>query len=507
MWRGWIFLVGCFLGSMPVSMEASVGSELTSTAFERIRGWREDPVKFVLEELKAEPDGWQAEALRAFAAPSRRRIAMKASKGPGKTALLSWCVLNFLSCYGEKGSHPKGAATSITYDNLKDNLWSELAKWMGRSQFLSNAFEWTKERIFARDHPETWFFSARTWPRTGDPRQQSDTLAGMHADYVLFVLDESGGIPDAVMSAAEGGLATGKWCKIIQAGNPTHLEGPLYRACTNERHLWTLIEITGDPDDPHRSQRISEVWAKEQIEKYGRDNPWVQVNVFGKFPPGSLNTLLSAEEISASMKRHLREDDFSFAQKRLGVDVARFGSDRTVLFPRQGLAAFRPVEMRNARSHDIAARIALAKRTWGAELELVDDTGGYGAGVIDALIQAGHAPIPVNFSGKASDPRFLNKRAEMWFAMAEWVKRGGALPADSQLMRELVTPTYTFSNGKFQIEDKEQIKTRLGFSTDMGDALCLTFALAEMPKTSWEAVKSDSPGTLKYDYEPLPLDS
>ena len=140
----------------------------------RLVEWRRDPVRMVVDEFHATPDEWQADALRAFADPSIRRIAMKACKGPGKTALLAWCIWNFLSCYGDDGSHPKGAATSITQDNIDDNLWPELAKWQARSEWFKTAFEWQKTRIVARDHPETWFFSKRTWPRSGDKRRHGE---------------------------------------------------------------------------------------------------------------------------------------------------------------------------------------------------------------------------------------------------------------------------------------------------------------------------------------------
>ena len=470
----------------------------------KVKRWRKDPVFFVVDELKAKPDDWQAEGLRMFGDPKKRRIAVQACKGPGKTAFLSWCILNFMACYGDQDSHPKGAATSITYDNLRDNLWPEIARWQTRSEYLKAAFTWTKERYFANDYPETWFFSARSWPRSADAQQQANTLAGLHADFLLFVLDESGGIPDAVMAAGEGGLATGKWSKILQAGNPTHSEGPLYRAATTERHLWELISITGDPDDSHRSPRISVQWAREQIEKYGRDNPWVLVNVFGRFPPSSINALLGADEVEAAMRRTHDESAYSFAQKRLGVDVARFGDDRTVIFPRQGLAAFKPAEMRNARTHDIAARIAQAKAKWGSEMEFVDDTGGWGAGVIDSLLTAGHAPVPVNFAGKAVDPRYFNKRSEMWFSMADWVKRGGALPHVPEMARELTVPTFTFVNGKFRLEEKDQIKERLsGQSPDLADALALTFAMPDMPTRVGIHAVLDKPGKVAADYDPF----
>lgn len=469
----------------------------------RIKTWREDPVTFVREHFHVEPDAWQAEVLRAFGDPQQRRLAMRAAKGPGKTAVLAWCIWNFLACYGLKGSHPKGAATSISYDNLRDNLWSELSKWQQRSEFLRQTFTWTKERIFANDHPETWFFSSRAWSKSSDDQQQANTLAGLHADFLLFVLDESGGIPDAVMAAAEGGLATGIWGKILQAGNPTHLEGPLYRACTRERQLWSIFTITGDPDDPQRSPRISVQWAREQIEKYGADDPWVLVNVFGQFPPSSLNALLSPDEVEAAMRRTVREDAITFAQKRIGVDVARFGDDRTVLFPRQGLMAFLPTILRGARTDVVAARVAQGKAKWSSELELIDDSGGYGGGVIDALQLGGITAYPVHGSGRATDARYFNLRSETWFLLAAWVKGGGCLPLLPELTKELVTPTYTFVKGKFRLEEKDQIKQRLGCSPDLADALALTFALPDQPGGQAPRWMTERGTQTVHDYDPL----
>ena len=462
----------------------------------RLQRWRADPVAMVREAFAAEPDPAQVEILRAF--PAKQRIAAKASKGPGKTAALAWCAWNFLATR----PHPNIAATSITGDNLSDGLWKEMAKWRARSAFFTEAFEWTRTRIFAKDHPETWFMSARTWPRSADPQSQADTLAGLHADYLLFIMDESGGIPDSVMAAAEAGLSTGLETKLLQAGNPTMLSGPLYRASTSERHLWHLVEITGDPDDPNRSPRVDAQWAREQIEKYGRDNPWVMVNVLGKFPPASINVLLGPDDVSEAMRRAPREDAFVWSAKVLGVDVARFGDDRTVIFPRQGVCAFNPVVMRNARSHEIAARVAQAMDKWEADAVFVDDSGGFGAGVIDQLLQGGYNVIPVSFSGKATDPRYLNKRAEMHFEAAEWVKRGGALPNLPEIAREATAATYTFHGGKFQIEDKEQIKVRVGASPDLWDAFCLTFAMPIAPPQRHGVPGIAARGNYRSDYEP-----
>lgn len=476
-----------------------------SGAAQRLKRWREDPVAFVTEELGVEDlDHFQVETLRAF--PHNQRIAMKASKGPGKTATLAWCAWNFLATR----PHPKIAATSITADNLSDNLWAEMSKWQSRSQYLKEQFSWTKTRIFAKDHPETWFMSARTWSKSADAQQQADTLAGLHAEYLLFLIDEAGGVPDAVAAAAEGGLAVGTETKFLIAGNPTMLSGPLYRACTKERKLWFVVTINADPDSPTRAKRVSVQWARDQIEKYGRDNPWVKVNVFGEFPPGSLNSLLTVDEVQAAMKRVLRPEVYNFQQKRIGVDVARFGDDRSVIYFRQGKNAKVPPRIfRNARTDELAGYAMQAKIDLGSESEFVDDTGGYGAGVIDHLILNKYAPIPVNFSGKAMDPRYLNKRAEMYFNLAKWIRDGGALWNDPDLQEELTQMQYMYVNGKFQIEDKQQLKDRIGVSPDVSDALAMTFAHPEMPASNYSGVTESgiillpNRGKVEMDFDPF----
>jgi phage terminase large subunit len=473
----------------------------------KIKTWRKNPCQYVLDHFQVTPDKWQEQALNAFASgdESTLRISLTACAGPGKSAALAWMGWNFLSCYGDRGEHPKGAAVSITATNLKDNLWAELSKWQSRSEFLMRTFKWTQERIFAVDHASTWFLSARSFSKSANAEEQGRTLSGVHSKYVLFLIDESGDIPITVGKAAEQALSTSpRFGKIVQAGNPTSKDGMLYAASTSLRHLWYVIRITGDPDDPNRSPRIGLEWAKEQIRTYGRENPWVMAFILGLFPPGSLNTLLSIEDVEAAMSRTPHDDSYTLSQKRLGVDVARFGLDETILFPRQGLLAFKPADMRGARSHEIAARIAMAEMKWGHEVEFVDDTGGYGSGVIDARIQGGASPIGINAAGKADDPRYLNKRAETWFRMAEWVKRGGCLVRDPQLIRELTVPTYWFQNGKFQLEPKDLIKEKLGQSPDRADALCLTFAWVEMPtRPKVPGMKEGSSLLAEYDpYDP-----
>jgi len=245
-------------------------------------------------------------------------------------------------------------------------------------------------------------------------------------------------------------------------------------------------------------------WAREQIKTYGRDDHWVMAYILGQFPPTSINALIGPEEVEASMNRYVAPDKYNFSQKRLGIDAARFGDDSWVITPRQGLVAFKPVEMRNPRSNEVAARVARGKEKWGSELEFFDGTGGYGSGAIDALIQSGHDPIEVQFGGKAIDPRYFNKRSEMWFEMIKWIRRGGKVTKNRIYIKELSTPTYTFQNGKFRLEEKEQIKKRLGFSPNYGDSLALTFAQPEAPAnliSELQAITGNR--NHKSDYDPL----
>jgi phage terminase large subunit len=469
---------------------------VSAIATSELNRWKKNPPLFVREVLKVTPDPWQDDVLAAF--PHHPRIALKACKGPGKTALEAWLAWNFLVTRTE----PKIAATSVSGDTLADNLWAEMAKWQARAPMLQEAFEWTKTRIFARERPETWWMSARTWAKTADRAKLGQTLAGLHADYILFILDESGGIPDGVMASAEAALSSCVEGHIVQAGNPTHLEGPLWRACTSERRLWHVTEITGDPDDPKRTPRVRVEWAREQIEKYGRDNPWVLVNVFGKFPPASLDTLIGPDECRAAIARAWRPEDVAGAAKILGVDVARFGDDASVIFPRQGLVAQAPIRFRNIDGTQGAGAVARKWRDWGADACFVDDTGGFGGSWIDNLRRLGRTPIGVHFAGRANDPRYDNKRTEMYFEAVEWIRRGGQLPpggASDELIAALSQTTYSFRGDRLLLEPKEQVKARLGYSPDDADAFALTFA---QPVTA-RAGASGGTGRVIVDYDPL----
>ena len=492
----------------------------------RLAYWREPPYgacRFVQDQFGATPDKWQERFLVAFCDPAIQRISLQACAGPGKTCAEAWAGWYFeatqVSIDGAGYEHPKGLATSITGDNLRDNLWAEFEKWRVRSEYLRSEFVWTSQRIFQKDNEATWFLAARSWPKSGNADEQGRTFSGLHGKNVLVIIDESGAIPTTVLRAAEQALPNTHFGKVVQSGNPISLEGMLHEAATRLRHLWFIIRVTGDPDDPEawvHSPRVQAVgpgqqspldWAKEQIQTYGRDNPWVKAYVLGEFPPSSINTLLTLEQVEAAMRRELAPSDYQWQQKRLGIDVARFGDDRTVIFARQGPNARitnSPVIMRGAPTTDIAARVYAAKAKWKSELELVDDTGHWGHGVIDNLRAVGCKPQAVVFHAPPLNPRYKNRRAEMWIEMSEAIKATVALPAHvPELVAELTTPTYTFANGVFLLEDKDQVKKRLGRSPDLADGLALTYAMPDLPADVLAKLAGIGSAQADIEYDPF----
>jgi hypothetical protein len=139
---------------------------------------------------------------------------------------------------------------------------------------------------------------------------------------------------------------------------------------------------------------------------------------------------------------------------------------------------------RGKEGFELADIVARGIVEWRPDAVFVDDTGGYGGTVIERLRQMGHQVFGVQFAGKPSDERYLNKRAEMWIDMAQWVKDGGALPNNPELRSDLCAPTYKHNAaGKFQLESKEDMKKRGMPSPDIGDALALTFASPVVSKS------------------------
>jgi hypothetical protein len=249
------------------------------------------------------------------------------------------------------------------------------------------------------------------------------------------------------------------------------------------------------------------------IARYGRTNVWVMATILGEWPPSALNGLLSINEVEVAMRRTYRKDQYNWCEKRLGVDVARFGDDRTTLCPRQGQQWHKPVELRGVRTNVISARIIQACNRWEPRDPtsiriLIDQTGGWGQGTVDQLIVAGYTPQDLVYSTPSPDARYYNLRSYMWFMMAEHIRESAAIPdidATKTLRAELTAATYTLRDGKLAVEPKELIKQKLGYSPDLADGYAETYAIPDQPRQS--RYKTQAAQTALHEWEPASVEA
>lgn len=438
--------------------------------------WRRDPVLFAWDNFRFVPDLFQAETLAAMA-EQPKPIALPAAKGAGKSALLAIGIWWRMACWPQV----KGAATSVSGANLRDNLAAEIALWYGKSELMQSLFEISSDGIRAKASPKTWFLSYRSWPPSADENQLGETLAGTHADHTLYVIDEAGAVPEAIGRAAEGASANvdpaaGRTAMYWISGNTTDRDSLLGRVILRHSDRWWIKEVSGDPADPSRAPRISLQWAKDQIDEYGADDPFVMINVFARFPKGSLAALISEDLILQAQRRTIDQAVYAWAPRVLAYDVAQAGDDRIVGQRRQGLHAWPPRILRGLTSPQLAAAIAEEIAEFKPKAVFVDTTGGYGTGACDILDGLGFVITRVNFGAKSNRPDCRNKRTEMYKLAAEWLLQGGKLPNLPVYLELAATRKGTLPNGQLTLEPKINVKARLGYSPDVADAFVTTFA-------------------------------
>jgi hypothetical protein len=452
---------------------------------EAIAGFTHDPLGFVLfafewgkgelVKFKDGPDQWQIDVLTDMGDRLQAgeidtmeavQIAIASGHGIGKSALVSWVILWAISTFEDT----KGVVTANTENQLKTKTWAEVAKWY-RLCITRHWFELTATALFSKDpdHEKTWRIDMVPWSE-----RNTEAFAGLHnqGKRILLVFDEASAIHDLIWEVSEGALTDADteiiWCCF---GNPTQNTGR-FRECFGKfKHRWLTRQI-----DSRTVKITNKAKIQEWVDDYGEDSDFVRVRVRGVFPRTSSNALIGPEEVEEAMKRVYRIEQFEFAAVVFGLDVARQGDDSSVLARRQGKIAHPLKQMRIPDTMLVAGQVGIQMDEHDPDATFVDATGGYGVGVVDALRMTNRDCIEVYFSGKPNDPRYFNKRAEMYFEMAKWVKEGGSLPDDEELKDELCAITYTFQGDKFRIADKDDIKDILGRSPDKADALALTFA-------------------------------
>nr|WP_280109530.1 terminase family protein [Bartonella queenslandensis] len=313
------------------------------------------------------------------------------------------------------------------------------------------------------------------------------TFKHNHAEIRLFGADN----PDAMRGLRLDGCVIDEvaqikpevWSEIIQPALSDRLGWALFIGTPKGINLFSELfyGAQGEKDWFRASYTVNDTQTidPEEVKRLQAD---MSEKAFAReylcdFEAASDDQLISMTDIEGATSRRYGEHDVLYAPKIIGVDPARFGNDRSVIFKRQGVQAFEPLVFHGLNNMELASRVAHVMQEWQADAVFIDSGGG--AGVIDRLRQLGHDVIEVSFGGKASTSRYVNKRTEIWCAMKEWLCGGGAIPNRSGLKQELATPVYWFNaNGQVCLESKEEIKKRLsgGASPDEADALALTFS-------------------------------
>jgi len=310
---------------------------------------------------------------------------------------------------------------------------------------------------------------------TGISPNESVNFQGFHSENILVICDEAPGVARDVLEGAESLMASGN-AHMLWIGNPTIPSGHFYDAFRLDN--WARIAISAY-DTPNFSGEevpsgldnvlISKGWVEEKRLEWGEDSALFDSRILGVFPDSTDEQLISLQAVESAVLRRVRPD----GEVVMGVDVARFGSDETVIIVRQGGQVL-DIQSRNQTDMmEICGLVQDTRTRFSVDRVQVDEIG-LGAGVIDRLREMGVEAVGVNSARKAAESdKYFNLRTELWFMIKEWVDHG-SLPDYPKLTEDLSAPQYRFtSRGQYRLEGKDDIKKRIGRSTDFGDALAI----------------------------------
>ena len=443
------------------------------------------------------PDDWQAEVLSLLGKRLREgtdadeavreavQIAVASGHGVGKTALVAWVILWFISTR----PHPNIVVTANTSVQLQTKTWRELAKWHKLAR-NGDWFEWTATKFYLKSSPETWFAAAIPWSV-----ERSEAFAGTHEQHVLVIFDEASAVEDLIWEVVEGAMSTGE-CLWVAFGNPTRNTGRFRECWRKFRHRWITRRV-----DARHAKMANKAQIEKWIEDYGEDSDFARIRVRGVFPRTGSNQFIGEDIVYEARQRKAERCDG--APVILGVDVARFGDDQSVIHVRQGNAILDIKRFRGLDTMELAARVAEASDEIEPATVFIDGVG-VGAGVVDRLRHMEYSVVEVNGGANAQDAQtHYNSRAELWAKIRTWLKDGGCLPEhDQELADDLTAPEYGFDGrNRLQLEKKDDMKSRGLPSPDSGDALALTFATPVSPFFGHE----DIAGSLSDAVKPLAI--
>lgn len=418
-------------------------------------------VYFCEKVLNVTPTFQQREVLEAIDA-GEWRITIRSGHGPGKSSMLAWILIWFLTTR----PYSKVPSTAPTGHQLADVLWGEVSYWHERmAEPYKSLLDVSSDMVRHQEAPKSWYAAART-----ARKENPDALQGFHAPHLAFLIDEASGVPEVIFQVAEGALST-PGALVIMAGNPTRLEGTFYDAFHSDRKHWKTFHFSSQ-DSP----LVAPEYCTRMAERYGADSDIYRVRVLGDFPKQESDTLISLADAEDAQNR---PEPAGWHEYPLiyGVDPARFGDDETVILKRKGPVVLEVIGVYKRDTMEVAGLVALEAKKDRPEHILVD-TIGVGAGVHDRLVELGYPSVEVQVSEKPKhEDQFMNLRAELWWSVKEWIEKEPAvLPDDEDMIGQLSSIKYKItSNGKIQIESKQDRKKRGLISPNRADALMLTF--------------------------------
>lgn len=447
----------------------------------------DNPVAFLEDMLDMNCDDWQEEV--AFDVAVHPKVAVKSGQGVGKTALEAGLIIWFLVCR----PYSKVIATAPTMQQLYDVLWAEISKWLNSSK-VKNLLTWTKTKVYMNGDSERWFATAKT-------ATKAENMQGFHEEHMLIVVDEASGVADPIMEAILGTL-TGEDNKLLLMGNPNRIDGVFFDAFNKDRDKFKAHTVSS-----RDSKRTSNDNIAMLESKYGKDSDVVRVRIDGQFPKGALDSFISLEtvELACSKNNQIRLKEISGANTlHVGVDVARFGDDKTVITPRISTKVFEFRKYTKKDTMETAGNVLHCCMDYMNRFHnlrfcviKVDDSG-VGGGVTDRLREVirekklPYTVIPVNNGEKATDEYYFNLGCQLWGYVKELLELNFSknvqgkvdeegnliceleLPNDEEMIKQLSVRKYHMtSKGKIQLESKEDMKKRGIGSPDTADSLAL----------------------------------
>lgn len=455
-----------------------------------------DPVGFAHDTFGSKPWSKQREILNALR--DHDKVAVRSSHGVGKTWTAGEAALWFLAAF----TNSRVITTAPTWVQVEQLLWRGI-----RGQ-VARAHDQGRGEMFPTPQ-NTKLELGPEWFAIGQSTDQPERFQGHHAEHLLLIVDEASGVAEAIFEAAEGFL-TAEGAKVLLIGNPNSLGGKFHRTFTSEREQWHTIHIstfdtpnyTGEAVPPEVARALPRKgWAEEMAKAYGEDSAVYQVRVLGNFPTNIADAVIPLAWLEAAQARwkglaididNPRQIDMTKVGhlKTIGVDVARQGADRTVLASRHDdvITSLRRLPQQGTMDTANDVKKALAAMDTNPRLTptAVIDVIGIGAGVYDRLLELTVSVVAFNASEKTDrldrtgKLGFVNKRAAAWWNLREMLDPDGghelALPPDDKLTGDLTAPKYRdVAGGRIQIESKDDIRKRLGRSTDDGDAVVQAF--------------------------------